>query len=162
MQIQSNLKPPCSQVQRGRFAEKNTHYSFTAWPIYRFQMFAKTQFNALFICNESSSHNRHVEPLATCRTLVFLPVTGDRRSSFRLKLSPSPSARVTVSRLTGSSSSRSSKRKRGEPVAKDEGQLLVSENATASGAVTISPTDMDGNAVTLSNDTTQVSESLGD
>ncbi|XP_056270399.1 lamin-B2 [Pseudoliparis swirei] len=73
----------------------------------------------------------------------------------RLKLSPSPSARVTVSRLTGSSSSRSSKRKRGEAVAKDEGQLLVSENATASGAVTISPTDMDGNAVTLSNDTTQ-------
>uniref|UniRef100_A0A8D3C9X1 Lamin B2 n=1 Tax=Scophthalmus maximus TaxID=52904 RepID=A0A8D3C9X1_SCOMX len=32
----------------------------------------------------------------------------------RLKLSPSPSARVTVSRITGSSSSRSSKRKRAE------------------------------------------------
>ncbi|XP_054452856.1 lamin-B2 [Anoplopoma fimbria] len=79
----------------------------------------------------------------------------------RLKLSPSPSGRVTVSRLTGSSSSRSSKRKRIEAEAKDvpelgrEGQLLVSEEATASGAVSISPTDMDGNAVTLTNDTAQ-------
>ncbi|KAM8873807.1 lamin-B2 [Spinachia spinachia] len=79
----------------------------------------------------------------------------------RLKLSPSPSARVTVSRLTGSSSSRS-KRKRVEAEAKGvpenargEGQLLVSEEASASGAVTISPTDMDGNAVTLTNDTAQ-------
>ncbi|XP_036970560.1 lamin-B2 [Acanthopagrus latus] len=77
----------------------------------------------------------------------------------RLKLSPSPSPRVAVSRITGSSSSRS-KRKRVE--AKDvpevemgEGQLLVSEEATASGAVTISPTDMDGNAVTLVNETGQ-------
>lgn len=79
----------------------------------------------------------------------------------RLKLSPSPSSRVTVSRLTGSSASRSSKRMRVEVEAKDvsemerEGQLLVSEEATASGAVTISPTDMDGNAVTLTNDTEQ-------
>uniref|UniRef100_A0AAQ4QKG1 IF rod domain-containing protein n=1 Tax=Gasterosteus aculeatus aculeatus TaxID=481459 RepID=A0AAQ4QKG1_GASAC len=81
----------------------------------------------------------------------------------RLKLSPSPSARVTVSRLTGSSSSRSSKRKRVEAKgvpenARGEGQLLVSEEATASGAVTISPTDMDGNAVTLTNDTARVSK----
>uniref|UniRef100_A0A7N6BYP5 Lamin B2 n=1 Tax=Anabas testudineus TaxID=64144 RepID=A0A7N6BYP5_ANATE len=79
----------------------------------------------------------------------------------RLKLSPSPSPRVSVSRMTGSSSSRSSKRKRVDVEAKDvpegrgEGQLLVSEEATASGAVTISPTDMDGNAVTLTNDTDQ-------
>ncbi|KAF7650855.1 hypothetical protein LDENG_00119390 [Lucifuga dentata] len=80
----------------------------------------------------------------------------------RLKLSPSPSSRITVSRVTGSSSSRSSKRKRVEVEARDvpelglgEGQLLVSEEATASGAVTISPTDMDGSAVTLSNDTEQ-------
>ncbi|AWP11559.1 putative lamin-B2 [Scophthalmus maximus] len=78
----------------------------------------------------------------------------------RLKLSPSPSARVTVSRITGSSSSRSSKRKRAEArdvpeVGRGEEQLLVSEEATASGAVTISPTDMDGNAVTLTNDTEQ-------
>lgn len=79
----------------------------------------------------------------------------------RLKLSPTPSSRVTVSRLTGSSSSRTSKRKRVEVEAKDvtemerEGQLLVSEEAAASGAVTISPTDMDGNAVTLTNDTEQ-------
>ncbi|XP_069575825.1 lamin-B2 [Brachyistius frenatus] len=75
----------------------------------------------------------------------------------RLKLSPSPSSRVTVSRITGSSSSRSSKRKRAEAedLERGEGQLLVSEEATASGAVTISPTDMDGNAVTLTNDTEQ-------
>lgn len=39
-----------------------------------------------------------------------------------------------------------------------EEQLLVSEEATANGAVTISPTDMDGNAVTLTNDTEQVCE----
>lgn len=37
-----------------------------------------------------------------------------------------------------------------------DGQLLVSEEATASGAVTISPTDMDGNAVTLTNESEQV------
>ncbi|XP_060934351.1 lamin-B2 [Limanda limanda] len=78
----------------------------------------------------------------------------------RLKLSPSPSARVTVSRKTGSSSSHSSKRKRVDgmevpDVARGEDQLLVSEEATASGAVTLSPTDMDGNAVTLTNDTEQ-------
>ncbi|KAA8589877.1 hypothetical protein FQN60_013242 [Etheostoma spectabile] len=61
-----------------------------------------------------------------------------------------------------SSSSRSTKRKRAEVEAKDlpevgigEEQLLVSEEAAASGAVTISPTDMDGNAVTLANDTDQ-------
>lgn len=41
-------------------------------------------------------------------------------------------------------------------VGRGEAQLLVSEEATASGAVTISPTDMDGNAVTLTNDTEQV------
>lgn len=40
-----------------------------------------------------------------------------------------------------------------------EGQLLVSEEATASGAVTIMPTDMDGNAVTLTNDSEQVCKS---
>ncbi|XP_037554072.1 lamin-B2 [Nematolebias whitei] len=79
----------------------------------------------------------------------------------RLKLSPTPSARVTVSRTTGSSSSRTSKRKRAEAEVQEvseirgEEQLLVSEEATASGVVTISPTDMDGNAVTLANDTEQ-------
>lgn len=41
-------------------------------------------------------------------------------------------------------------------IGRGEEQLLVSEEATASGAVTISPTDMDGNAVTLTNDTEQV------
>lgn len=37
-----------------------------------------------------------------------------------------------------------------------EGKLLVSEEATASGAVSIAPTDMSGNAVTLTNDSEQV------
>ncbi|XP_056134043.1 lamin-B2 [Lampris incognitus] len=78
----------------------------------------------------------------------------------RLKLSPSPSQRVAVSRVTGSSSCRSSKRKRLEAESEEGqmeegGQLLVSEEATASGAVTISPTDMDGNFVTLTNDSEQ-------
>ena len=41
-----------------------------------------------------------------------------------------------------------------------EGQLLVSEEATATGAVTISPTAMDGNAVTLMNDTEQVCKTV--
>uniref|UniRef100_A0A665SWV0 Lamin B2 n=1 Tax=Echeneis naucrates TaxID=173247 RepID=A0A665SWV0_ECHNA len=86
--------------------------------------------------------------------------TGDSCAPFRLKLSHSPSARVTVSRITGSSSSRTAKRKRVEATdlpeaGRGEGQLLVSEEATASGAVTISPTDMDGNAVTLTNDSEQ-------
>uniref|UniRef100_A0A669BH74 Lamin B2 n=1 Tax=Oreochromis niloticus TaxID=8128 RepID=A0A669BH74_ORENI len=86
----------------------------------------------------------------------------EHRCTCLWRLSPSPSSRVTVSRLTGSSSSRSSKRKRAEAEAREmpeigrgEEQLLVSEEATATGAVTISPTDMDGNAVTLTNDTEQ-------
>lgn len=37
-----------------------------------------------------------------------------------------------------------------------EGKLLVSEEATASGAVSIAPTDMTGNAVTLANESEQV------
>ncbi|XP_047231134.1 lamin-B2 [Girardinichthys multiradiatus] len=80
----------------------------------------------------------------------------------RLKLSPSPSPQVMVSRVSGSSSTRSSKRKRAEVESQDlskmgkgEEQLLVSEEATANGAVTISPTDMDGNAVTLNNESEQ-------
>lgn len=41
-------------------------------------------------------------------------------------------------------------------VGSGEGQLLMSEEATVSGAVTISPTDVDGNSVTLINDSEQV------
>lgn len=37
-----------------------------------------------------------------------------------------------------------------------EGKLLVSEESTASGAITIAPTDMSGNSVTLTNHTEQV------
>ncbi|XP_077572491.1 lamin-B2 isoform X2 [Stigmatopora nigra] len=76
----------------------------------------------------------------------------------RLKLSPSPSSRVSVSRVSGSSTSRSTKRRRAEP---GSGQasaggrarevLMASEEDAASGAVSISPTDVDGNSVTLAN-----------
>lgn len=80
----------------------------------------------------------------------------------RLKLSPSPTSRVTVSRMSGSASSRS-KRKRLEET--EEGselrsELLLSEESSSSGAISINPTDMDGNAVTLSNDGDQ-DQSLG-
>lgn len=37
-----------------------------------------------------------------------------------------------------------------------EGQLLVSEEATASAGISISPTDMEGKAVTLVNENEQV------
>lgn len=77
----------------------------------------------------------------------------------RLKLSPSPSSRVTVARISGSSSSRSSKRKRLEAQdisEAEESELLVSEEATASAGVSISPTDMEGKAVTLVNENEQV------
>ncbi|KAM9772709.1 lamin-B2-like isoform X2 [Syngnathus typhle] len=77
----------------------------------------------------------------------------------RLKLSPSPSSRVTISRVTGSSSSRTSKRRRTDLESGDhkrgEELLLASEEDAASGGVSISPTDMDGNKVTLANDTEQ-------
>lgn len=67
---------------------------------------------------------------------------------------------MSVSRVSASSSSRSSKRKRAEakdvPEVGGEGKLLVSEEATASGAVSIAPTDMTGNAVTLANESEQV------
>ncbi|KAJ0032679.1 hypothetical protein NQD34_002760 [Periophthalmus magnuspinnatus] len=84
----------------------------------------------------------------------------------RLKLSPSPSSRGTVTRMSGSALLRS-KRKRqeaeeGEELRSEEqrGELLLSEESTASGVVSISPTDMDGNAVTLSNASEQ-DQSLG-
>uniref|UniRef100_A0A8C6UKE0 Lamin B2 n=1 Tax=Neogobius melanostomus TaxID=47308 RepID=A0A8C6UKE0_9GOBI len=80
----------------------------------------------------------------------------------RLKLSPSPTSRVTVSRVSGSASSRSTKRRRGEGDEAEElrSELLLSEESSCSGAVEISPTDMDGNAVTLSN-LSQQDQSLG-
>lgn len=71
---------------------------------------------------------------------------------------------MTVSRVTGSSSSRSTKRKWSEVEAQEEAgqaeeQLLVSEEATSTGSVSICPTDMDGTSVKLTNETDQVSGS---
>ncbi|XP_057697811.1 lamin-B2 [Corythoichthys intestinalis] len=79
----------------------------------------------------------------------------------RLKLSPSPSSRVSVSRVSGSSSSRATKRRRADPESGDASAgrarevLLASEEDAASGAVSIAATDMDGNSVTLANNTDQ-------
>ncbi|KAJ3598929.1 hypothetical protein NHX12_032892 [Muraenolepis orangiensis] len=75
------------------------------------------------------------------------------RMSAHLKLSPSPSSHVTVSRMSGSKRKRLEAEEGTFMEEATAGQLLVSEDATASGAVTILPTDMDGNAVTLANDT---------
>lgn len=95
------------------------------------------------------------------KILKLLPPTLVSPHPPRLKLSPSPSSRVTVARISGSSSSRSSKRKRVEAqdiseAERAEGQLVVSEEATASAGVSISPTDMEGKAVTLVNENEQV------
>ncbi|KAL1022874.1 hypothetical protein UPYG_G00033580 [Umbra pygmaea] len=81
----------------------------------------------------------------------------------RLKLSPSPSGRVTMSRATGSSShSVRAKRKR---VELEEGSVIVpqfhiSQEAEAVGMVTIEETDLDGKCVTLKNNSDK-DQSLG-
>lgn len=75
----------------------------------------------------------------------------------RLKLSPSPSSRVTVSRATASSSSlRSSrsKRKRVEAEAATISlpKIQISQEAEATGSITIEEIDLEGKSVTLKND----------
>ncbi|KAJ8277399.1 hypothetical protein GJAV_G00074730 [Gymnothorax javanicus] len=75
----------------------------------------------------------------------------------RLKLSPSPSSRVTVSRATASSSSsRSSRSKRKRLEVEEEAVSLpkvqISQEAEASGNITIEEIDLEGRSVTLKND----------
>ncbi|XP_030647024.1 lamin-B2-like isoform X2 [Chanos chanos] len=72
----------------------------------------------------------------------------------RLKLSPSPSSRVTVSRTTASSSSsRSSraKRKRVEVEESSAASVQISQEAQATGGVSIEEIDLEGKCVTLKN-----------
>lgn len=90
----------------------------------------------------------------------------------RLKLSPSPVSRVTVTRTMASSSSSSSsrssraKRKRVEVEAEDASarsaasSLRVSQQAEASGSISIEELNMDGKSVTLKNSSSK-DQSLG-
>lgn len=80
----------------------------------------------------------------------------------RLKLSPSPpSSRVTVTRVTGSSSSSRAKRKRVElEVEPLVPQVSVTQEAEATGSITIEDMDLEGKAVTLRNHGDQ-DQSLG-
>ncbi|XP_041696539.1 lamin-B2 [Coregonus clupeaformis] len=83
----------------------------------------------------------------------------------RLKLSPSLSGRVTVSRaMGGSTSSRSSRAKRKRVELEEESvvvpQVHISQEAEAVGSVAIEETDLEGKCVTLKNDSDK-DQSLG-
>uniref|UniRef100_A0A8B9HPD0 Lamin B2 n=1 Tax=Astyanax mexicanus TaxID=7994 RepID=A0A8B9HPD0_ASTMX len=82
----------------------------------------------------------------------------------RLKLSPSPSSRVTVSRSTASSSSsrttRSTKRKRVEEEPVSAPSVRISQQAEATGGVTVEEIDLEGKSVTLKNNADK-DQSLG-
>ncbi|XP_073700199.1 lamin-B2 [Garra rufa] len=85
----------------------------------------------------------------------------------RLKLSPSPSSRVTVSRTTASStstSSRSSRAKRKrvelEEASTVAPKVQISQEAEATGSVSIEEIDLEGKSVTLRNNS-EKDQSLG-
>ncbi|KAL2089771.1 hypothetical protein ACEWY4_014459 [Coilia grayii] len=84
----------------------------------------------------------------------------------RLKLSPGTAAKVTVSRTTGSSSSSRStraKRKRvevEEAVATSAPKIHISQEAEATGSITIEEIDLEGKSVTLRNNSDE-DQSLG-
>uniref|UniRef100_A0A8C7JM10 Lamin B2 n=1 Tax=Oncorhynchus kisutch TaxID=8019 RepID=A0A8C7JM10_ONCKI len=82
----------------------------------------------------------------------------------RLKLSPSPSGRVTVSRAMGTGSSRSSWAKRKRVELQEESvvvpQVHINQEAEAIGSITIEETDLEGKCVTLKNDSDK-DQSLG-
>nr|XP_023699586.1 lamin-B2 [Paramormyrops kingsleyae] len=82
----------------------------------------------------------------------------------RLKLSPSPSSRVTVSRAatTSSSSTRSSraKRKRVELSSGSQPKVHINQEAEATGSITIEEIDLEGKSVTLRN-VSEKDQSLG-
>uniref|UniRef100_A0A671RLK8 Lamin-B2-like n=2 Tax=Sinocyclocheilus anshuiensis TaxID=1608454 RepID=A0A671RLK8_9TELE len=85
----------------------------------------------------------------------------------RLKLSPSPSSRVTVSRTTASStsmSSRSSRAKRKrvelEKASTAAPKVQISQEAEATGSVSIEEIDLEGKSVTLRNNSDK-DQSLG-
>ncbi|XP_066503781.1 lamin-B2 [Hoplias malabaricus] len=82
----------------------------------------------------------------------------------RLKLSPSPSSRVTISRSTASSSSsrttRAKRKRVEEQYPLSAPSVQVSQQAEASGAVTIEEIDLEGKSVTLKNNSDK-DQSLG-
>ncbi|XP_060797257.1 lamin-B2 [Neoarius graeffei] len=81
----------------------------------------------------------------------------------RLKLSPSPPSRVTVSRsvAASSSSSRSSRAKRKRVEVEDETPSFhVSQHAEATGSISIEELDLEGKSVTLKNNSNK-DQSLG-
>ncbi|XP_072516727.1 lamin-B2 [Salminus brasiliensis] len=81
----------------------------------------------------------------------------------RLKLSPSPSSRVTVSRSTASSSSSRTtraKRKRVEEEPVIAPSVHISQQAEATGGITIEEIDLEGKSVTLKNNS-EKDQSLG-
>lgn len=80
----------------------------------------------------------------------------------RLNLSPSPPSRVIVSRsvAASSSSSRSSRAKRKRVEVEDETpsapSFRISQQAEATGSVSIEELDLEGKSVTLKNDSNKV------
>ncbi|TRY60372.1 hypothetical protein DNTS_025784 [Danionella cerebrum] len=85
----------------------------------------------------------------------------------RLKLSPSPSSRVTVSRTTASStstSSRGSRAKRKRVELEEESsvapKIQISQEAEATGSVSVEEIDLEGKSVTLRNNSDK-DQSLG-
>lgn len=78
----------------------------------------------------------------------------------RLKLSPSPPSRVTRSVVASSSSSRSSRAKRKRVEAEDETgsapSFRVSQQAEATGSISIEELDLEGKSVTLKNNSNKV------
>ncbi|TRY60371.1 hypothetical protein DNTS_025784 [Danionella cerebrum] len=88
-------------------------------------------------------------------------------ASSRLKLSPSPSSRVTVSRTTASStstSSRGSRAKRKRVELEEESsvapKIQISQEAEATGSVSVEEIDLEGKSVTLRNNSDK-DQSLG-
>lgn len=84
----------------------------------------------------------------------------------RLKLSPSPPAKMVVSRATGSSSSSRSSRSKRKRVELEESVVVsapkihVTQEAEATGSITIEEIDLEGKSVTLKNNSDQ-DQSLG-
>ncbi|XP_041913378.1 lamin-B2 [Alosa sapidissima] len=84
----------------------------------------------------------------------------------RLKLSPSQSSKVIVSRATGSSSSSRSSRVKRKRVELEESvtvsapKIHINQEAEASGSITIEEIDMEGKSVTLKNNSDE-DQSLG-
>ncbi|XP_028856006.1 lamin-B2 [Denticeps clupeoides] len=78
----------------------------------------------------------------------------------RLKLSPSPSSKVTASRTTASSSSRTTRSKRKRVDLEEVPKVHINQEAAATGSVSIEEIDLEGKSVTLKNNSDK-DQSLG-